>query len=105
MVNTEMFIIALGCLIAVFAVLVLYALTIVIKLNGIAKENNSEGNAANQNNTYVYTKNEDASNLPVQTFQEDDEEERLVVALAASAMAASDKPDSHFHIKRITRIK
>ena len=105
MANTEMFIIALGCLIAVFALLVLYALTIVIKLNVIMKGNNTQGNAENQENTYIDTKNDKALTLPVQTFQEDDEEERLVVALAASAVAASDKPDSHFHIKKITRIK
>ncbi|WP_097027367.1 hypothetical protein [Clostridium peptidivorans] len=34
-----------------------------------------------------------------------DEEERVVVALAASIMAGKDKPDSHFHISKITRIK
>lgn len=34
-----------------------------------------------------------------------DEEDRIVVALAAAAMAGRDKPDSHFHISRITRIK
>lgn len=34
-----------------------------------------------------------------------DEEDRIVVALAAAAMAGEDKPDSHFHISRITRIK
>jgi len=34
-----------------------------------------------------------------------DEEDRIVVALAASAMASGDKPDSEFHISKITRIK
>lgn len=34
-----------------------------------------------------------------------DEEDRIVVALAASAMAAEDKPNSEFHISKITRIK
>ena len=34
-----------------------------------------------------------------------DEEDRIVVALVASAMAAEDKPDSEFHISKITRIK
>lgn len=104
MEKTEMFIIALGVLIAIFAVLVLYALTIVIKLNVIEKENNSDVKPISQENTHIYTKNEEAIKLPVQTF-EDDEEERLVVALAASVMAASNKPDSHFHIRKITRIK
>ncbi|WP_040213994.1 hypothetical protein [Clostridium polynesiense] len=34
-----------------------------------------------------------------------DEEDRLVVALAASIMAGKDKPDSYFHISKMTRIK
>jgi len=34
-----------------------------------------------------------------------DEEDRIVVALIASAMAAEDKPDSEFHISKITRTK
>ncbi|MEG0775155.1 hypothetical protein [Clostridium sp.] len=33
-----------------------------------------------------------------------DEEDKLVVALAASIMAGKDKPKSHFHISKITRI-
>ncbi|MEG0775557.1 hypothetical protein [Clostridium sp.] len=33
-----------------------------------------------------------------------DEEDRLVVALAASIMAGKDKPNSHFHISKITRV-
>jgi hypothetical protein len=34
-----------------------------------------------------------------------DEEDRLVVALAASIMAGKDKPNSHYHISNIKRIK
>jgi pantothenate kinase len=34
-----------------------------------------------------------------------DEEDRVVVAIAASIMAGKDKPDSHFHISKITRVK
>lgn len=34
-----------------------------------------------------------------------DEEDRIVLALAASAMAGKDKPNSCFHITRIRRIK
>jgi hypothetical protein len=34
-----------------------------------------------------------------------DEEDRIVVALAATVMAGQDKPDSEFHISKITRIK
>ncbi|SHJ76060.1 hypothetical protein SAMN05444401_3826 [Clostridium amylolyticum] len=34
-----------------------------------------------------------------------DEEDKVVVALAASIMASEDKPNSYFHISKITRIK
>ena len=34
-----------------------------------------------------------------------DEEDRIVVALVASAMACQDKHNSEFHISKITRIK
>ena len=34
-----------------------------------------------------------------------DEEDRVVVALAASIMASEDRPNSQFHISKITRIK
>lgn len=34
-----------------------------------------------------------------------DEEDRIVVALATSAIAGENKPDSVFHISKITRIK
>lgn len=33
-----------------------------------------------------------------------DSDDKLVVALAASIMAGKDKPNSHFHISKITRI-
>jgi hypothetical protein len=47
-----------------------------------------------------------AVNEPVQQVSlEIDEEDRVVVALAASIEAGKDKPNSHFHISRITRIK
>jgi hypothetical protein len=39
------------------------------------------------------------------TELEIDEEEKIVVALAASIMAGKDKPDSHFHISKIRRVK
>lgn len=38
-------------------------------------------------------------------FDEDDEEDRVVVALAASIMAGEGKINPNLHIKRITRIK
>lgn len=34
-----------------------------------------------------------------------DEEDRIIIALAASIMAGKDKPNSHFHISKITRIQ
>ena len=34
-----------------------------------------------------------------------DEEDRIVVAMVASAMAGADKPNSEFHISKITRIE
>ncbi|MBL4938209.1 hypothetical protein JK636_21085 [Clostridium sp. YIM B02515] len=40
-----------------------------------------------------------------QTSLQVDEEDKLVVALAASIMAGKDKPDSYFHISSIKRIK
>lgn len=38
-------------------------------------------------------------------FDEDDEEDRVVVALAASIMAGGGKINPNLHVKRITRIK
>ncbi|CEN21351.1 Na-transporting methylmalonyl-CoA/oxaloacetate decarboxylase [[Clostridium] sordellii] len=38
-------------------------------------------------------------------FEEDDEEDKIVVALAASIMAGEGKIDPNLHVKRITRIK
>lgn len=40
-----------------------------------------------------------------QTVVEDDEEERLVVALAASIMAGNGKVNPNLHIKSIKRVK
>jgi hypothetical protein len=34
-----------------------------------------------------------------------EEEDKVVVALAASIMAGKDKPDSHYHITSIKRIQ
>lgn len=34
-----------------------------------------------------------------------DDEDRIVVAIAASIMAGKDKPNSQFHISKIRRIK
>lgn len=53
---------------------------------------------------------EELNNLPENKTEEKavleiDEEDRLVVALAASIMAGKDKPNSHFHISSITRVK
>lgn len=38
-------------------------------------------------------------------FDKDDEEDRVVVALAASIMAGEGKINPNLHVKRITRIK
>lgn len=39
------------------------------------------------------------------SFEEDDEEDKIVVALAASIMAGEGKINPNLHVKRITRIK
>lgn len=58
-------------------------------------------NSAEENEAEVHTEDGIAmqASLPI------DEEDKLVVALAASVMAGKDKPDSHFHISSIRRIK
>lgn len=40
-----------------------------------------------------------------QDFEEDDEEDKIVVAIAASIMAGEGKINPNLHVKRITRIK
>jgi hypothetical protein len=55
-----------------------------------------------------YEEPEEAVEESIQAQQgplEIDEEDKLVVALAASIMAGKDKPNSHYHISSITRIK
>jgi glutaconyl-CoA/methylmalonyl-CoA decarboxylase subunit delta len=98
-------IIVLGVLAVVFAALVLYAISLVSKLMKMIMEGQS-GSTTQESSVQGPINNYVAPQNPVQSFNEaDDEEDRLVVALAASAMAADDKPDSHFHISKITRIK
>lgn len=58
-------------------------------------KNNEEESSVNQSENTV----EETISLEI------DEEEKVVVALAASIMAAEDKPDSRFHISSIRRIK
>ncbi|TDT62767.1 hypothetical protein [Fonticella tunisiensis] len=57
----------------------------------------------------LFNKEESSDNLKEQTVEkvtyEIDEEDKIVVALVASIMAGKDKPNSHFHISRITRVK
>jgi len=103
---SETLIIALGVLTAIFAILVLYAISMVSKLSQMIIEGKS-GNTIEQNTVQNFTNsNNVASHNPVQIFNDsDDEEDRLVVALAASIAAANDKPDSYFHISKLTRIK
>jgi Na+-transporting methylmalonyl-CoA/oxaloacetate decarboxylase gamma subunit len=103
MTLSETFIIALLGLIAVFAVLVLYAISLVTKLLKISRSTEA---GASIEEKVVQSHNNTSSQTPVQSFNDsDDEEDRLVVALAASVMASNDKPDSYFHITKITRIK
>jgi Na+-transporting methylmalonyl-CoA/oxaloacetate decarboxylase gamma subunit len=102
---SETLIIALGSMAVVLAVLVLYAISLVVKLSRMTVEGQT-GNNAEHNAVQSYASNNAVLQTPVQSFNDsDDEEDRLVVALAASIMAANDKPDSHFHISKITRIK
>lgn len=47
------------------------------------------------------TENNESSNVELDI----DDEDKVVVALAASIMAGKDKPNSHFHISKLRRIK
>jgi ABC-type oligopeptide transport system substrate-binding subunit len=101
---SENLIIALGAMIVVLLALILYAISLISKISSQANQTEGAGNTAS-NTTQNLAYNNQVSNN-VQSFaQGDDEEDRLVVALAASAMAASDKPDSYFHITKITRVQ
>ncbi len=103
---SETLIIALGVLTVIFAVLVLYAISMVSKLSQVILEVKS-GNNAEKNNVQNFTNsNNVAAHNPAKIFNDNnDEEDRLVVALAASIMASNEKPDSYFHISKLTRIK
>jgi glutaconyl-CoA/methylmalonyl-CoA decarboxylase subunit delta len=102
---SETLIIALGGMAIVLAILILYAISLVAKLSRAVGESQS-GNKIEQESVHSFTNNNPASQATVQTFNDnDDEEDRLVVALAASALASEDKSGSHFRISKITRIK
>lgn len=102
---SEILFIALGGIAVVLAILVLYAIALITRLSKMIMDVQS-GNSAEQKLAQGFAENNSAQNNYVQSLDDnDDQEDRLVVALAASAMAASDKPDSHFHISKITRIK
>lgn len=103
---SETVIIALGAFTVIFAILVIYAISMVSKLSQMINEVKS-GNVVQQSAVQNLTAGSSAAvNSPVQTFNDsDDEEDRLVVALAASIMASNEKPDSYFHISKLTRIK
>lgn len=103
---SETLIIALGGLTAIFAILVLYAISMVSKLSQAITEGKI-GNTAEQNTVQNFTNSSNvAAHNPVQNFSDsDDEEDRLVVALAASIMAAKEKPDSYYHISKLTRVR
>ena len=99
-------IIALGALTVIFAILVLYAISMMSKLSQMILESKS-GNTVEQNTVQNFTNSSNvASHNTVQNFNDsDDEEDRLVVALAASIAAAKEKPDSYFHISKLTRVR
>lgn len=102
---SETLIIALGSMAMVLAVLILYAISLVAKLLKAAGENQPR-NRMEQDSVQSFAYNNAASQVPVQPINDsDDEEDRLVVALAASALASEDKSGSHFRISKITRIK
>ena len=102
---SETLIIALGSMAVVLAILILYAISLVAKLSKAVGESQS-GNKTEPNSMESFVKSNAVTQVPVQTFNDsDDEEDRLVVALAASALASEDKSGSHFKISRITRIK
>jgi flagellar basal body-associated protein FliL len=102
---SETLIIALGVLTVIFAVLVLYAISMVSKLSQVILEVKS-GKNAEKNNVQNFTNNNATAHNPAKIFNDsDDEEDRLVVALAASIMASNEKPDSYFHISKLIRIK
>ena len=103
---SEMLIIALGALAVIFAILVLYAISMVSKLSQTIIEVKAGKNSEQDTVQKVINNSNVTAQSPVQHFNDsDDEEDRLVVALAASIMASNDKPDSYFHISKITRIK
>jgi hypothetical protein len=102
---TETLIIVLGVLAAIFAILVLYAISMVSKLSQMIMEGKSI-NTTGQNLVQNPTGGNTAAQGPVKSFVDgNDEEERLVAALAASIAASNDKPDSYFHISKITRVR
>jgi glutaconyl-CoA/methylmalonyl-CoA decarboxylase subunit delta len=103
-VVSETLIIALGAMVVALAILILYAVTLIIKF---INTNRDEKVVYTEHYNPIQSIQNSGTSIKnnVQSFSDDDEEERLVVALAASALAASDKPNTHFHIKRITRIK
>lgn len=100
---SETLIIAFGAMVVVLAGLTLYSISIITKL--LNNDKNEKTDYMMQQSPTQGINNNGYVENNVQSFSDDDEEDRLVVALAASALAASDKPDSHFHITKITRIK
>jgi Na+-transporting methylmalonyl-CoA/oxaloacetate decarboxylase gamma subunit len=102
---SETLIFALGGIAIVLAILILYAISLVAKLSKTIIEA-QQGSSVEHKPAQSVANNNAAPQNYVQSFDDgDDEEDRLVVALAASAIAASNKPDSQFHITKITRIK
>jgi glutaconyl-CoA/methylmalonyl-CoA decarboxylase subunit delta len=102
---SETLIIALGSMAIILAILLLYAISLVAKLSKAVGEKQSEGKIE-QNPVLNFAYGSAAAQSAVQTLNDiEDKEDRLVAALAASAMASEDKSGSHFRISKITRIK
>lgn len=104
MTLSENLIIAFGVMNVVLAILVLYAISLVVKLTRMTSKDEVE-NISPQNALQSNLSNNTTSQVPMQTFGDIDEEDKLVLALAASALASDNRSNSHFHISKITRIK
>ena len=104
MTLSENLIIAFGAMNVILAILVLYAISLVVKLTRMTSKDEVK-NEVQQKTAQSYIANNDIDQVPTQVFDDIDEEDKLVIALAASALASNDKSNSHFHIRKITRIK
>ena len=102
---SETFIVVMAVIAVVLVILILYAITLISRLSKMILDAQS-GKAVEQSQVKAAAVDSIKPQNNVKILESsEDEEERLVAALAASAMAASDRPESHFHITKITRVK